>query len=40
MPELAEGQTVELKDILKDESLPAASRYTEATLIRAMEERA
>lgn len=40
LPELAEGQTVELKDILKEQKFTQPPpRYTEATLIRAMEEK-
>jgi len=40
LPELAEGQTVELKDIHKEQKFTQPpARYTEATLIRAMEEK-
>jgi len=40
LPELVEGQTVELKDMLKEQKFTQPPpRYTEATLIRAMEEK-
>ncbi|NLL45392.1 MAG: type I DNA topoisomerase [Clostridiales bacterium] len=40
LPELTEGQTAELKDMLKEQKFTQPpSRYTEATLIRAMEEK-
>jgi len=40
LPELSEGQTVDLKDMLKEQKFTQPpQRYSEATLIRAMEEK-
>jgi len=40
LPELTEGQTADLKDMLKEQKFTQPpQRYTEATLIRAMEEK-